>query len=52
LVELLFFEFYTKIKFIQNGLNIYRRTASDYLIALGKEGFLSSQMMGKEKKLS
>lgn len=49
LVELLFFEFYTKIKFIENGLNISRRTASDYLIALEKEGFLSSQMMGKEK---
>lgn len=49
LIELLFFEFYTKIKFIENGLNISRRTASDYLIALEKEGFLSSQMMGKEK---
>jgi len=49
LVELLFFEFYTKIKFIENGLNVSRRTASDYLIALEKEGFLSSQMMGKEK---
>lgn len=49
LVELLFFEFYTKIKFIEEGLNISRRTASDYLIALEKEGFLSSQKMGKEK---
>ncbi|MGH4137526.1 hypothetical protein [Clostridium sp.] len=49
LVELLFFEFYTKIKFIENGLNISRRTASDYLIELEKEGFLSSQIMGKEK---
>ena len=49
LVELLFFEFYTKIKFIEDGLNISRRTSSDYLIALEKEGFLSSQKMGKEK---
>lgn len=49
LVELLFFEFYTKIKLIENGLNISRRTASAYLIALEKEGFLSSQMVGKEK---
>jgi len=49
LVDLLFFEFYTKIKFIEDGLNISRRTASDYLIALEKEGFLSSQKMGKEK---
>ena len=49
LVELLFFEFYTKIKLIENGLNISRRTASAYLIALEKEGFLLSQMVGKEK---
>ena len=49
LVELLFFEFYTKIRLIEDGLNISRRTASDYLISLEREGFLSSQMMGKEK---
>jgi len=49
LVELLFFEFYTKIKFIEEGLNISRRTASDYLIALEKEGFLSSEKIGREK---
>jgi len=49
LVELLFFEFYTKIKFIEEGLNISRRTASDYLIALEKEGFLTSEKIGREK---
>ena len=49
LVELLSFEFYTKIKFIQEGLDISRRTASDYLIALEREGFLSSKKLGREK---
>jgi len=49
LVELLFYEFYTKIIYIQDGLSISRRTASEYLIALEKAGFLDSQKVGKEK---
>jgi Fic family protein len=49
LVELLFFEFYTKISYIQNSLNVSRRTASDYLINLEKNGFLFSEKIGKEK---
>ena len=49
LVDLLFYEFYTKIIYIQNGLGISRRTASEYLIALEKSGFLVSRKVGKEK---
>jgi Fic family protein len=49
LVDLLFYEFYTKINYIQKGLNISRKTASVYLASLENEGFLSSQMIGKEK---
>lgn len=49
LLELLFYEFYTKIFYIEKGLNVSRKTASGYLMALEEAGFLMLQKVGKEK---
>lgn len=49
LIDLLFYEFYTKTKYIQDGLSVSRRTAVNYLGALEKEGFLVSVKIGKER---
>lgn len=49
LVELLFFEFYTKIIYIQEGLGVSRKTAVTYLNDLEKNGFLISKRVGKER---
>lgn len=49
LVELIFFEFYTKISYIEDGLDISRKTAAKYLSDLEKEGFLASQKIGRER---
>ncbi len=49
LIELLFYEFYTKTVYIETGLNITRKTAANYLSALEKEGFLISEKIGKER---
>ena len=49
LVDLLFFEFHTKTKYVQEGLSVSRRTAVTYLQTLEREGFLSSEMIGKER---
>ena len=49
LVELLFFEFYTKIPYIEKGLKVTRKTASGYLAELERSGFLESQKIGREK---
>lgn len=49
LIELLFYEFYTKISYIEKGLSITRKTASNYLAALENEGFLTSEKIGKER---
>ena len=49
LIDLLFFEFYTKIQYIEKGLSVSRRTAVTYLQTLEKEGFLVSQKIGKER---
>lgn len=49
LVNLLFFEFYTKISYIKDGLNVSRKTAANYLSALEDEGFLSSEKIGRER---
>ena len=48
-MDLLFYEFYTKITYIESGLNISRKTASGYLALLEENGFLTSQRVGKEK---
>ncbi len=49
LVDLLFYEFYTKIAYIEEGLSVSRKTASRYLSSLEEAGFLVSQKMGKER---
>jgi hypothetical protein len=49
LVDLLFFEFYTKISYVEKGLGVTRKTASGYLTALEEHGILASQKIGKEK---
>ncbi len=49
LVELLFYEFYTKIVYIEKGLGVSRKTASTYLNELENKGFLSSEKIGKER---
>lgn len=49
LLDLLFYEFYTKIGYIENGLSVTRKTAANYLSFLEKEGFLSSEKIGKER---
>ena len=49
LINLLFYEFYTKIQYIEEGLSVSRRTAVTYLQTLEKEGFLVSEKIGKER---
>jgi Fic family protein len=39
LIDLLFYEFYTKIQYVQNGLGISRKTAANYLQMLEESGF-------------
>lgn len=46
LIDLLFYEFYTKISYIEKGLSVTRKTASNYLSALETEGFLTSEKIG------
>ena len=49
LISLLFYEFYTKIQYIEEGLGVSRRTSVNYLAALEREGFLVSEKLGKER---
>jgi Fic family protein len=49
LIALLFFEFYTKIQYIEEGLSVSRLTAAGYLKTLEDEGFLFSEKLGKER---
>jgi len=49
LINLLFYEFYTKIDYIKKGLDVTRKTASNYLSTLEKAGFLVSDKIGKER---
>lgn len=49
LVELIFFEFYTKIAYLEEGLGVSRKTASKYLSILEENGFLVSKKIGREK---
>ena len=48
-MNLIFFEFYTKILYIQDGLNVSRKTASIYLSSLEEAGFLISEKIGRER---
>lgn len=47
--ELVFYEFYTQIAYIEAGLGVSRKTAAGYLTALEEAGFLVSQKIGKER---
>ncbi|MEN6488972.1 MAG: Fic family protein, partial [Smithella sp.] len=49
LIDLLFYEFYTKTQYIEEGLGVSRRTAVNYLYALEEQGFLVSEKLGKER---
>lgn len=49
LIELLFYEFYTKTQYIEKGMRVTRKTAVSYLNQLEKNGFLSSQKIGRER---
>lgn len=49
LIDLLFYEFYTKTVYIENGLSVTRKTAANYLSLLENEGFLTSEKIGKER---
>ena len=49
LAELLFFEFYTKIKHIEEGLNVSRKTAANYLSSVEEIGILTSEKVGRER---
>lgn len=49
LVNLIFFEFYTKISYIEEGLGVSRKTASSYLSTLEEKGFLISEKIGRER---
>ncbi len=49
LIVLLFYEFYTKTVYIENGLLVTRKTAVNYLSSLEKEGFLTSEKIGRER---
>jgi len=49
LMNLLFYEFYTKIKYIETGLAVSRLTAAGYLKELEDAGFLESEKLGRER---
>lgn len=49
LINLLFYEFYTKIQYVKESLGVSRRTAVTYLSMLEEEGFLVSEKIGKER---
>ncbi|MDP3388220.1 MAG: Fic family protein [Eubacteriales bacterium] len=49
LIDLLFYEFYTKINYVEKGLSVTRKTAVSYLNSLEEEGFLTSEKIGKER---
>ena len=49
LIEILFMEFYTRISTVENGLNVTRKTASNYLNELVETGILVVEVRGKDK---
>lgn len=49
LVDLIFYESYTKIPYIEAGLGVSRKTATKYLSNLEEEGFLTSEKIGRER---
>ncbi len=49
LIELLFHQPYTKVKFLVDAGLVKRQTAAEYLKELEKVGILKSQQVGKER---
>ena len=49
LLEALFYEFYTKIPYVQEQLNVSEKTAQKYLDSLVALGYLSSEKIGRER---
>ena len=49
LLEALFYEFYTKIPYIQEQLGVSDKTAQKYLDTLVELGFLTSEKIGRER---
>ena len=49
LIDLLFYEFYTKTIYFEKALSVSRKTAVHYLTELEREGFLTSEKIGKER---
>jgi Fic family protein len=49
LIDLLLYEFYTKINYVEKGLSVTRKTAVSYLNSFEEEGFLTSEKIGKER---
>jgi Fic family protein len=49
LVDILFSEFYTRIGNVEQGLQVTRKTASNYLNELTDSGILSVEVRGKDK---
>ncbi len=49
LIDVIFYEFYTKISFVEEGVGVTRKTASSYLVELENAGFLTSEKIGREK---
>ena len=49
LLEALFYEFYTKVSYIKEQLNVSERTALRYLNELEKQGFITSEKIGRER---
>lgn len=49
LVELIFYEFYTKISYVEDRIGVSRKTASKYLSELEEEGFLESEKIGRQR---
>lgn len=49
LLEALFFEFYTKIPYIQSQLEVSDKTAQKYLDNLVQLGFLTTEKIGRER---
>ncbi len=48
-LDILFLECYTRISNVQKGLNVTRKTASNYLNALSESGILEVEVRGKDK---
>lgn len=49
LIDVIFYEFYTKISYVEKGVGVTRKTASNYLSQLETKGFLKSEKIGREK---